>query len=143
MTMWMTASLDAWSQASVIGREPVDNCMNWYEEMAENGRFWREAETWENIKRLPYYWHHYIFDYLLANNEGFSKYWQAVPKCTAYLPSIMDLKHAFDETQCDDKKFEGMLTQAITPMHKLNWRRMDPSTMPRVQRLLDYCCGRG
>lgn len=144
LTDWLAASLNAWSQPSVRGRDPVEDCSRWISGIKEGkGKPWRRSDFWHGIETMPYYWHHYLFDYMLAKRAGLASYWKNRPKCSARLPLLMEFREAYDEAAMEEAAFRDLLHNNMVPFHKLNWRRMDAETMPRVRALLDHCCGRG
>lgn len=140
--MWLQASLNAWAQPSVKSREPAETSSRLARELPRKGKVWLKPDFWNGIEVMPYFWPHYLFDYALKHQASFQESWVRVPKCAARIPIMMDLRNAFDETRVEDHEFEHLLRHNMAPMHKLNWRRMDPETMPRVKALLDQCCGR-
>ena len=137
--VWYNTCLRLWQREHVTAADPVDQCGKYARRIKQDGRVWRSEEFWTSRNSVPYYWAHYLFDFLLANHEAFQKTWEFKQKLSAALPLTMQLNEVENEVPLDDA-FMALIHHTIAPLHKLNWRRMDPEKSPRVRALLDYCC---
>lgn len=139
VTTWYQTSLRLWLQKHVTTVDSVEHCEKYARRISQDGRVWQSEKFWLTRKSVPYYWAHYLFDFLLANNAAFKQIWDAKQKLTALLPLTMQINEVELDIPMDDK-FMALIQNTIAPLHKLNWRSMDPEKSPRVRALLEYCC---
>jgi hypothetical protein len=123
--------------------------------LAETRRFWREesgrrpefgtprdpvAEVAPGAgkarRRYPYYWVHYLFAYLLADQPGFRAAWDDCPRMAANEPHAL-LRRLSKDARIADASLQALLEQS--PLHKLDWRiPLHPSFLRRAQAYPDH-----
>jgi Capsular polysaccharide synthesis protein len=115
MHKWLRESLRFWSRprkimhfaGSLVAPDPVATV---------------EPERCGQNNEYPYFWHHYLFRYLMETDAEFAAQWQLCGKSSAQPPH--QLQWLFEKTEPDREA----ILQAIhdAPVHKLNWRKQYP-----------------
>lgn len=76
--------------------------------------------------KFPYFWFHYLFKYLLENDNNFKLIWDRCPKKSAL--QAHELQHLFLEEEYPS--YQKICQKAIlSPVQKLNWRNKYPITL--------------
>lgn len=143
--------LDNWfivaNRNSIIIKKLLDNSILYWEKsrtMFDKGEiddldpFYVFKETLPDGKfsgRHQYFWSHYLFEYLVEEDESFSSEWSSVKKCSANIPVEMQWYFLRNENA-----FRSFLIKYIpflnkymlkkyknkSPVHKLDWRKSYP-----------------
>lgn len=80
---------------------------------------WLHDSYWLKPNRLPYFWFHYTFSYLLMTNCYVKRSWEAVPKISA------DIPHFFAKGGYSNKSLQQMNLEwnnGISPLYKMSNR---------------------
>lgn len=80
---------------------------------------WLDKSFWHEPQRLPYFWLHYSFAYLLTVAPGLKSVWENTPKFSA------DIPHFFAKQQYGQKSVSFMDVEwesGISPLYKTSYK---------------------
>jgi hypothetical protein len=114
---WADASNRYWSGQKVPTRLFGSRLAGWATVLWPDVWFTKPVKEWLGL--YPYFWFHYLFRYLCAQDARFRAAWNAVPGFAANVPHGALCKGLNTPI---DASFKREIDQGISPLYKLNWR---------------------
>ncbi|WP_417456436.1 capsular polysaccharide synthesis protein [Kordiimonas sp.] len=139
---WYQAALSLWSHERLEKADGVAEAGKFVGDAVTEPFAWRTRPFWQTLTSAPYFWCHYLFDFLLQHDARYAEIWAKAPKLSANPTHVMQRGGVIKKQRWSEKEVLRQASLDIAPFYKLCWRTMNPSELPTLQVLLDYCSER-
>lgn len=95
---------------------------------------WRQEKFWLEQETLPYFWIHYLFDYMIYTDAEAHDIWQETTKFTAKIPQSL-ARRALLTPETPEEDLAAALRTLPAPIIKLNWRKHNFEKIPGLRAL--------
>jgi hypothetical protein len=84
---------------------------------------WFGAIATKIFKVYPYFWFHFLFEYIYLRDKIFKEIWDATPKISADIPHTILFAGLYNLLNSDIKM---NIDQKLSPLYKLTWKQEAP-----------------
>ncbi len=98
----------------------VDEVQEFLRDMKSVSPPWLQKDFWLNRTYVPYFWFHYLFAFLISNDNSMRDGWNEMPKVSADIPHGIALQGHMSQV---NNHFLSMWEGGIAPFYKLTWRQ--------------------
>lgn len=134
---WHALACSLWALPDVVGVDPVDQSRRYLDEARYGPKPWRQKSFWEGLTHLPYFWVHYLFDYLVTTDRAYGEAWADIPKMSAHLPQNLQRRGLIGGPG-GDATLSTFIAASPTPVQKLNWRKHNFDDHAGLKALFPY-----
>ena len=130
----LSAMTDVWAAPHVVGVDPPELSQRHIQTDRGTDYPWLSSDFWQKETRMPYFWMHYLFGYLLNNNQTFRTAWRNIPKMTAHIPQALS-RRGLLKPGIETDTIRAAIKSLPAPVVKLNWRKHDLGKIPGLDAL--------
>ncbi|MFI5157271.1 MAG: capsular polysaccharide synthesis protein [Sphingobacteriales bacterium] len=99
-----------------------------------NNRIWFSWFITKILKVYPYFWIHYLFEYVYYRDKNFKEMWDSSPKFSADIPHAVFFA-GFEKPLTPEIKMH--IDNKLSPVYKLTWK-YDTEAAHKPGTILDY-----
>jgi hypothetical protein len=82
-------------------------------------QIWFNSMVTKLLRVYPYFWFHYLFEYIYIRDNQFREMWGSTPKISADIPHRLQTIGLFNPL---NKEIKAEIDHKISPVYKLTWK---------------------